>query len=255
MFKNNHHTAEYNQIIEHAKLRGDQYRSRYLAKKHLGYVETHHVIPSSIGGADTRKNTVWLTAYEHLKCHMLLTEMCENEGHRQKMLLAVTRMMNKQDIRREREKLLPLQVSEEDLRWLAQIRQDCAEAHSKYMSERVRGEQNPFYGKKHSPEQIEAYRQGWTGDNNCMRRPEVAAKLSGDNHYSKKEEHKGKHAGQNNGRYNSTQHYWENIYTGETKIATRLEMITCDRTLKSGISSVITGKSKAVKGWRIVTQE
>lgn len=251
MFKNNNHTIEYYNIIKKAKERGDNYRSRYIAKKHLGYVETHHIIPSSIGGEDTRENIVWLTAYEHLKCHMLLTEMCENEGHRQKMLLAAIRMINKQDCKREREKLLPLQISDEDIQWLAQIRQDCAESHSKYMSERFKGEGNPFYGKKHTIESNQSRRDKLLGvpksdihrKNTSIGLRKVSDKISA------------LVTGEKNPRYNPTQYEWNNIRTGETKIATRLEMITFDNTLKSNISQVINGNSKHVKGWRIISKE
>jgi hypothetical protein len=78
--------------------------------------------------------------------------------------------------------------------------------------------------------------------------------LSGDNHYSKKEEHRGKHSGSKNGRYDSTVYSWENIYTGETKSATRLEMTQMDPRLKSNISQVIKGNTSHAKGWRIINE-
>jgi hypothetical protein len=252
MFKDNEYTTQYYEIINIAHLSGDMYSSRYLAKKNLGYVERHHIIPKSIGGSDDKSNTVWLTAYEHLKCHLLLTEMCENEGHRRKMLLAATRMMNKQDSRREREKLLPLSITEDDIKWLAKIREESAKAHSEYMKVKHNGKNNPFYGKKHSDESNKK-RGLWTSENNPMYDSEVVKKMSGDNHYSTKEEHKGKHSGKNNGRYNPIKYTWQNINTGETVISTRLEMIQRDKTLKSNISQVIKGNTSHAKGWRIIT--
>jgi hypothetical protein len=80
----------------------------------------------------------------------------------------------------------------------------------------------------------------------------IVASMSGDNHYSKQDKHKHKHAGIQNGRYNPMQYHWENIFTGEMRIATRLEMITTDPLLKSNISQVIKGNISHVKGWRIV---
>ena len=251
MYKNNQYTLQYNQIIEMARKRGFGLKTRYMAKKYLGYVERHHIIPVSLGGNESCENTVWLTAYEHLQCHLLLTEMCENEGHRRKMLLAATRMMNKQDNRREREKLLPLQITEDELLWLAKIRKDAAVAHGEYMSVKHSGENNPFFGKKHTAES-NAKRGLWSNKDNPMYDETIVASLSGENHYSRKEEHKGKHAGTKNGRYNSTQYHWENINTGEIKYATRLEMTTMDSSLKSNISGVINGKITNVKGWRVV---
>ena len=248
MFKNNQHTNEYYSIIESAKERGGKYKTRYMARKHLGYVESHHIVPESIGGDDTLDNRVWLTAHEHLRCHLLLTEMCENNGHRHKMLLAATRMMNRQDSRREREKLLPLQVTEEEMKWLSKIRIDSAKAHSEYMSEKFKGEGNPFYGKTH------------TLESNESRRKKLKGVPISDDHKKATSEGRLKNSvhisaivtGTKNPRYNPTVYDWENIKTGEKKMATRLEMVTVDPTLKSCISSVITGKAEHVKGWRIV---
>lgn len=251
MFKNNDYSNEYYEIIRIAKQRGEKYSSRYLAKKHLGYVESHHIIPRSLGGKNDKDNRVWLTAYEHLKCHLLLTEMCENEGDKRKMLLAATRMMNKQDSKRERERTLPSCITDDDIKWISKIREESAKSHSEYMKIKHSGMNNPFYGKTHSKESNEK-RSLWTTKNNPMYDSEIVKKMSGENHYSKKTEHKGKHAGQNNGRYCSSVYVWENINTGETLKSTRLEMIQRDPSLKSNISQVIKGKSRHVKGWRVV---
>ena len=178
MFKDNSFATQYFQIISDAKTRGDQYKSRYLARKHLGYVEGHHIQPSSLDGPDTRENIVWLTAYEHLKCHLLLTEMCADEGSRHKMLLAVTRMVNKQDSRRDREKLLLQQITDEEIMWLAKIREDAAEAHSAHMKVKHAGEGNPFYGRKHTAEKCANTSLQFT-ENNPMHHPESVSKMLG----------------------------------------------------------------------------
>jgi hypothetical protein len=91
-----------------------------------------------------------------------------------------------------------------------------------------------------------------SGTTNPMSKLESVKLISGENHYSKRPEHKDTHAGKNNGRYNPTIYDWENIKTGIKKSATRLEMITEDPSLNSGISSVIRGSRSHVKGWRIV---
>lgn len=54
----------YNELIERA-------RNRVID----GYVETHHIIPKSLGGTNDESNLVRLTAREHLIAHMLLTKM------------------------------------------------------------------------------------------------------------------------------------------------------------------------------------
>jgi len=45
-----------------------------------GYTETHHIIPRSLGGLDTKDNLVNLTAREHFICHWLLTKMYTGEA-------------------------------------------------------------------------------------------------------------------------------------------------------------------------------
>lgn len=59
-----------------------------------GYTETHHIIPHSLGGADTPDNLVDLTAREHFICHWLLTRMHTGEA-RGKMINAMYMMQAK----------------------------------------------------------------------------------------------------------------------------------------------------------------
>lgn len=56
-----------------------------------GYYETHHIIPRSLGGKDTKSNLVALTAREHFIAHILLTKMLEGTL-RYKMVRALVRM-------------------------------------------------------------------------------------------------------------------------------------------------------------------
>jgi hypothetical protein len=246
MFNESQYTKDYRSIIEVAKQRGAQYKTRYMARKHLGYVESHHIIPESIGGTDDADNKVWLTAHEHLKCHLLLTEMCDDVGHKHKMLLAATRMMNRQDNRREREKLLPLQITEEEIAWLAQVRIDSAKAHSDYMSERVKGDKNPFYGRTHTTETNQSRRDKQVGIPKNHSSSVSAGRLKNSAHISAIV------TGTKNPRYNPTLYNWHNIYTDETRVATRLEMITEFPALKSNISNVIKGTAIHTKGWRLI---
>lgn len=248
MFNDTHYTQEYYSIINAARTRGSHYKTRYMARKNLGYVESHHIIPESIGGNNDYENRVWLTAHEHLRCHLLLTEMCINEGHRHKMLLAATRMMNRQDNRREREKLLPLQITEQEIEWLAKVREDSAKAHSKYMSEKFKGEGNPFYGKTHSKQTNESRSKKLKGKSisEAHRKATSIGRLKNSKHISEIV------TGSNNPRYDSTIYEWENIYSGDKKTATRLEMTQMDPTLKSNISQVLNGNCTHVKGWKII---
>jgi hypothetical protein len=73
IFISNKYYNIYYNIINKAISRN--FRSRKEAKKILGYVEQHHVLPRSLGGDDSRNNTVYLTAREHFICHLLLVRM------------------------------------------------------------------------------------------------------------------------------------------------------------------------------------
>jgi len=44
-----------------------------------GYGEVHHIIPRSLGGADTKENLVKLTAREHFVAHLLLTRIYKDD--------------------------------------------------------------------------------------------------------------------------------------------------------------------------------
>jgi hypothetical protein len=70
----------YNQITENAKHRTLD-----------GYKERHHIIPRSLGGADTQDNLAELTAREHFICHWLLTKFTSGES-KAKMILALLMM-------------------------------------------------------------------------------------------------------------------------------------------------------------------
>lgn len=59
------------------------------------YTEKHHIIPKSLGGDNTEKNLVNLTAREHFICHWLLTKMTSDTA-RKKMIYAL-RMMRAQN--------------------------------------------------------------------------------------------------------------------------------------------------------------
>lgn len=64
MFQQNKYTRWYFEIIEKRK-----------QNQVLGYTESHHIIPSALGGLDDDGNRVRLMAREHLICHLLLIRM------------------------------------------------------------------------------------------------------------------------------------------------------------------------------------
>lgn len=73
MFISNKYSKWYFNIINKAKIQN--------RIKGFGiYYESHHIIPSSLGGNNKITNKVLLTFKEHFVCHHLLTKMCEGEN-------------------------------------------------------------------------------------------------------------------------------------------------------------------------------
>lgn len=86
IFIDNKYTNWYNSIISNAKNRTT-----------LGYTEKHHIIPSSLGGDNSKENIVSLTAREHFVCHLLLTKMTTGNA-RYKMNFALHMLSNAKNI-------------------------------------------------------------------------------------------------------------------------------------------------------------
>lgn len=57
----------------------------------IGYTETHHIIPKSLGGDNSVSNLVVLSAKEHFICHLLLAKMTKGIDQT-KMLMAINMM-------------------------------------------------------------------------------------------------------------------------------------------------------------------
>ena len=84
MFTSNKYTKWYYNIIASAK-------NRTLPSGI--YTESHHIIPKSLGGNNSKNNLAILTAKEHFVCHTLLVKMVTQE-HKKKMIYAFWRMAN-----------------------------------------------------------------------------------------------------------------------------------------------------------------
>jgi hypothetical protein len=87
---NKYHTWYFN-IIHRAQNRAS---SREEAKALLGYTESHHIIPRSLGGDDSTENKAYLTAREHFICHCLLPKFTKGKD-RHRMLAAIVGMKRK----------------------------------------------------------------------------------------------------------------------------------------------------------------
>jgi hypothetical protein len=138
---------------------------RAKTRKVLGYTETHHIIPRSMGGNNKKENLVELTAREHFIAHRLLTKITVGVD-RQKMIYALWRMCTRDT-----------HTGHLTSRVYNLVRQQFAETHS----QRMKGQNNPYYGKTHSEEYKQAAReraskQRWTKE----RKQEWGAKMAGE---------------------------------------------------------------------------
>ena len=130
MFEKNLYLDEYYNIIKNNKI--IDVKSQYCEK--------HHIIPKSLGGSNKKENIVFLSAKDHFLCHKLLTKFTTGTSN-QKMWNALWRMMNKQSHNQLR-----------DYEFTPEEYEEARINHSKIQSARMSKENNPFYGKKHSPE-------------------------------------------------------------------------------------------------------
>lgn len=93
-----------------------------------GYTETHHIIPQSLGGSNSKDNLVELTAREHFICHWLLIKMTEGDD-RSKMLYALKGMKAENKYQQRYQTKITARVYET-------YRIEHAENHSKTMKGR-----------------------------------------------------------------------------------------------------------------------
>jgi len=116
----------YSALVEKAKVRGLD------KSKHEGYFEIHHIIPKCLGGSDDKENLVMFTGREHFVAHMLLWKAYpENVSLMRAAFLMANRKLSK--INSKSYETLKIQVG------IVASQSFC-------------GENNPFYGKKHTEE-------------------------------------------------------------------------------------------------------
>lgn len=68
----------------------------------LGYSESHHITPRSLGGSDAPDNIVELTAREHFFAHLLLTKIHKRGPAKYKMVKAFIMMLDVSSQNQER---------------------------------------------------------------------------------------------------------------------------------------------------------
>lgn len=122
--------------MNYARIYGEFIENRRLREPGLtGYVETHHILPRSVGGGNEAENLIRLTAEDHFFAHLLLAKthggamwaalhaMCVGRKHSGKRYLKRMR------------------------KHVAKARELAGRRHSKVMKGRFAGEKHPMYGR------------------------------------------------------------------------------------------------------------
>ena len=101
----------------------------------VGYSETHHILPRSLGGSDDPTNLVKLTAREHFICHVLLTKL--NTGHNKNKMIRAVMFMKSANSKQQR------YIN-------SRLYSKARVEFSQQQSHQMQGKNNNFYGKTHS---------------------------------------------------------------------------------------------------------
>jgi hypothetical protein len=131
------------------------------------YTETHHITPRSLGGSNSKENITKLTAREHFICHWLLIKIYKTGEEHWKMLnaLRIMRAENKNQTRYS-------------TKITASVYQQLKEEYSKLQSLKFKGENNGFFGKKHTEETKLKIKQANTGEKNGAKKESTKLKIS-----------------------------------------------------------------------------
>lgn len=159
----------YNQLIERGQLRQQGKRRKDLIIQ-FGHVERHHIVPRSMGGEDISQNLVFLTPEEHFLAHELLVKIHPTEIGPLRALMILSGKDNKYRnnklfgwARKRYSEMRKGNVpwnkgvawSEEvkdKIRETRKLQAPCSDETRAKLSAAGKGENNHFYGKKHSVE-------------------------------------------------------------------------------------------------------
>lgn len=139
IFNQSKYTKWYFSIVNRAK--------QEIRSKKLKYFESHHIIPTSLGGKNTKDNKVLLTFKEHWTCHRLLVKMAINPIHINKMNYALYCMSR---------------LNDEQMSRSLSFHQKMKSMEANRIASSTRNHK-PNLGNKHSIETIELLRKKATG--------------------------------------------------------------------------------------------
>lgn len=109
-----------------------------------GYVETHHIIPRSFGGNDSKANLVKLTAREHYVAHALLWKMNFSGVYNSKMAFAFNTFISKMTTK--------VRGVHHTYKIPSRVYETFRKEYSRLLKEKYAREGGTFLGKKHSEE-------------------------------------------------------------------------------------------------------
>jgi hypothetical protein len=118
-------------------------------RERSGITESHHIIPKSMGGSNSKANLVNLTPKEHYICHMLLIR-CVDDQYKDKMVKACYLMGKSRNVTSRSFERLRIQFRE-SCKGPKKWSKDGLDRLSNVAAAR-KGDLNPFYGKNHSDE-------------------------------------------------------------------------------------------------------
>lgn len=133
-------------------------KTRVMAKKLFGYTEEHHIVPKSfgIGGGKDPENFSYLTAKEHLVCHLLLVRIFRDGLYGMKMNAALAYFSRPSKNHKGRAKLTGWEYE--------QSKKAAASASSKYASVAIEVDGVRYESLKEAAEKL-----GMSKGNVCMR--------------------------------------------------------------------------------------
>lgn len=143
------------------------------AQRHIySITESHHIIPKSMGGSNSKDNLVSLTPRQHFICHQLLTK-CVEQQFRPKMIKALYLMSKKAKITAHRYELIRSEFIESckgPKNWT-----ELGKSRLVQSAKSRTGDRNPFFGKSHTEETRKSI-----GDKNRGKLPSNARRVVAD---------------------------------------------------------------------------
>lgn len=180
LFIDNKYTRTYFSIIENSK-----------TTSKTGKYEIHHIIPRCLGGSDNPNNLVSLSLREHFICHRLLVKMVSSKNHIAKLAYACWQMTRRHTVNSRTYEQLKLQLSnstkgvpksDDHKKALRKPKSNTSNMKGgtgrkkgtimdpgvgKKISAAKKGKgsgaNNPFYGKTHTEEQKQKWREQFSG--------------------------------------------------------------------------------------------